>query len=104
MRLEEAVAAYGEALSERTRDRVPLKWAETTFNQALALAALAERREDAHMAETAIAAAEAANALFQENNLAFNMEFYKVPLQEIRPIYDKLIGKRRAAAPEKVPD
>ena len=31
-RLEEAVAAYREALMERTRDEVPLEWAETQNN------------------------------------------------------------------------
>jgi hypothetical protein len=30
-RLEEAVAAYREALMERTRERVPLAWVEQTL-------------------------------------------------------------------------
>jgi hypothetical protein len=37
-RLEEAVAAYRAALEERTRERVPLYWAESLGNQGVALA------------------------------------------------------------------
>ena len=36
-RLEEAVAAYREALKERTRERVPLEWAGTQNNLGTAL-------------------------------------------------------------------
>jgi len=42
-RLEEAVAAYGEALKERTRERVQLNWATTQNNLGTALAILGER-------------------------------------------------------------
>jgi hypothetical protein len=41
--LEEAVSAYREALKEKTRARVPLKWAKTQTNLGAALATLAER-------------------------------------------------------------
>jgi hypothetical protein len=41
-RLEEAVAAYREALKERTRERVPLYWAMTQFC-ALQLASKGEK-------------------------------------------------------------
>ena len=46
-RLDEAVAAYGAALEEMTRDRVPLQWATSTGNQGMALMLLAERLGDA---------------------------------------------------------
>jgi tetratricopeptide (TPR) repeat protein len=42
-RLEEAVAAFREALQERTRAHVPLDWAMTQNNLGLALTTLGER-------------------------------------------------------------
>ena len=42
-RLEQAVAAYTEALKERTRARVPLEWAMTQNNLGVALMTLGER-------------------------------------------------------------
>jgi len=43
-RLEEAVAAYRDALKERTRERVPLDWAMTQNNLETALRVLDERK------------------------------------------------------------
>ena len=45
--LEEAVAAYRAALSERTRERVPLDWAQTQNNLGNALLRLGERESGA---------------------------------------------------------
>ena len=45
-RFEEAVAAYGEALEERTRERVPLDWAGTQNNLGNALYTLGEREAE----------------------------------------------------------
>ena len=42
-KLDEAVAAYREALKERTRARVPLDWAMTQMNLGTALRSLGER-------------------------------------------------------------
>ncbi len=42
-KLEEAVAAYREALKERTRERAPLQWAMTQNNLGLTLLRLGER-------------------------------------------------------------
>src|SRR5262249_51968253 len=55
-RLEEAVAAYREALTERTRERVPLDWAMTQNNLGNALSALGERENDTARLEEAVAA------------------------------------------------
>ena len=55
-RLEEAVAAYREALKERTRERVPLDWATTQTNLGLALARLGERESGTARLEEAVAA------------------------------------------------
>jgi hypothetical protein len=43
-RLDEAVAAYREALKEFTRKRVPLQWATTKKNLDAALKLLHERK------------------------------------------------------------
>ena len=43
-RLEEAVAAYREALKESTRERVPLDWAMTQNNLGIALRGSASAR------------------------------------------------------------
>jgi hypothetical protein len=43
VRLEKAVIAYREALKERTRERVPMRWAATESNLGTALWTLGER-------------------------------------------------------------
>jgi tetratricopeptide (TPR) repeat protein len=55
-RLEEAVAAYSDALKERTRERVPLDWAMTQNNLGNALWTLGERESSAERLEEAVAA------------------------------------------------
>jgi tetratricopeptide (TPR) repeat protein len=55
-RLEEAVAAYKEALKERTRDRMPLDWAATQSNLGNALQALGERESETGRLEEAVIA------------------------------------------------
>ena len=55
-RLEEAVAAYREALKERTRERVPLDWAATQNNLGNALWRLGERESGTARLEEAVAA------------------------------------------------
>ena len=55
-RLEEAVAAFREALQEYTRARVPLEWAVTQNNLGLALFRLGERESGTARLEEAVAA------------------------------------------------
>jgi hypothetical protein len=45
LRYREGVAAFREALQERTRERVPLDWADIQNNLGLALLSLAEREK-----------------------------------------------------------
>jgi hypothetical protein len=52
--LEEAVAAYRDALKERTRERRPLRWAMSTGYQGSALMRLAHRKRDAVMLGDAV--------------------------------------------------
>jgi tetratricopeptide (TPR) repeat protein len=54
--LEEAVAAYRDALKEYTRERVPLQWAMTQNNLGLALWTLGERESGTARLEEAVAA------------------------------------------------
>ncbi|MGA3024563.1 MAG: tetratricopeptide repeat protein [Bryobacteraceae bacterium] len=54
--LEEAVAAYREALRERTRERVPLDWAVTQNDFGNTLASLGEREGGTEKLEEAVAA------------------------------------------------
>jgi tetratricopeptide (TPR) repeat protein len=55
-KLEEAVAAYREALDERTRERVPLDWAATQNNLGHALEQLGERESGTAKLEEAVTA------------------------------------------------
>ena len=55
-RLNEAVAAYREALTERTRERVPLGWATTQNNLGIALAVLGLRESGTARLNEAVAA------------------------------------------------
>ena len=55
-RLEQAVAAYDEALKEWTRERVPLQWAMTQNNRGTALSTLGERESGTARLEQAVAA------------------------------------------------
>jgi tetratricopeptide (TPR) repeat protein len=55
-RLDEAVAAYREALEERTRERAPLDWAATQNNLGVALRTLGERESGTARLEEAVAA------------------------------------------------
>ena len=55
-RLEQAVAAYTEALKERTRALVPLDWATTQSNLGAALATLGKRERGTERLEQAVAA------------------------------------------------
>jgi len=54
--LQEAVAAYREALKERTRDRAPLVWATTQNNLGDALSVLGERESGTGRLKEAVAA------------------------------------------------
>ena len=54
--LEDAVAAYREALKERTRERDPLEWSKTQNNLGAALTNLGELEKGTKHLEEAVAA------------------------------------------------
>jgi hypothetical protein len=91
-RLEEAVAAYREALMERTQARVPLDWAMSFGNQGVALILLAERMNDAPMAQTAVLQIEAAFKTMRDGGHAPFAAYYQRRLPEARRIRDALKG------------
>jgi exonuclease VII small subunit len=67
-RLEEAVAAYRDALEELTHERVPLDWAATQNNLGNALTTLGERESGTARLEEAVAAyRDALEELTREN-------------------------------------
>jgi tetratricopeptide (TPR) repeat protein len=59
-KLKEAIAAFGAALQEYARERVPLEWAATQTNLGLALWKLGERERGTGKLEAAVAAYHAA--------------------------------------------
>jgi hypothetical protein len=72
-RLLEAVEAYRAALTEWTRERVPLQWAATQNNLAIASRLIASltngAAREAHLKE-ALAAVDGALAVYREGNAA----------------------------------
>jgi tetratricopeptide (TPR) repeat protein len=89
-RLEEAVAAFRDALQEFTRARVPLDWAKSTGNQGFALMLLAERRRDATMAKLAVRQIEAAFATSRDGGDAPSAAILEAQLPKARALAKKL--------------
>ena len=89
-RLEEAVAAYRDALKERTRERVPLDWAKTTGNQGVAFMLLAERTGDSQMAKNAVSQIDLALAAIREGGHAPLAEYYEAQLPKARSLVERL--------------
>jgi hypothetical protein len=89
-RLEEAIAAFREALQEYTRARVPLEWAKSTGNQGVALMLLAERRGDAEMAKLAVQQIEAAFTISRDGGDAHSTAIFEAQLPNARALVGKL--------------
>jgi hypothetical protein len=92
-KLEEAVAAYREALSERTRERVPFDWATSFGNEGVVLMLLAERRRDAAMAKTALSEINAAFETMRDGGYAPSVTYYGQLLPWARAIVERLRGR-----------
>jgi tetratricopeptide (TPR) repeat protein len=89
-RLDEAVAAFREALKEWTRERAPLQWAMSYGNQGVALMHLAERHADAALAKQAVDQIEAAYAAMREGGHGPRAAYYQGKLPEVRALFDRL--------------
>ena len=72
-RLEQAVAAYREALKEYTRDRVPYDWAYTQENLSILYRSIFRKTGDAAHLETALAHAMAALEAYREMNATYDI-------------------------------
>jgi hypothetical protein len=87
--LEEAVAAYGAALEERTRDRVPLRWAISMGDQGVAFMLLAERLGDATRAAAAVQQIEAAIVILRDAGDSDAADF-KAQLTKAQALFNRL--------------
>ena len=90
--LEAAVAAHREALTERTRDRVPLDWATSFGNEGVALMLLAERRGDLAMAETAVSQINEAFETMRGSGPAQSAAEFELMLSNARTLVARLSG------------
>ena len=79
-RLEEAVAAFREALKERTREGWSLQWAGAQNGLADALSEQGARTRDKSLLRDALAAVEGALDVYRENKIAPEI----VPAERLR--------------------
>jgi len=86
----DAAAAFREALREHTPEWYPLDWAETLGNEGLALMLLAERRQDAAMAGTALSQINKAIETMRSGGNAPSATFYEEHLPRARAIVTRL--------------
>ncbi|WP_298374735.1 tetratricopeptide repeat protein [Azospirillum sp.] len=91
-RLTESVEAYRNALRERTQERVPLAWARTQTNMGGALRLLAERNRDVDSAKQAVAAQDAALAVFRAAGADYYIEVASKNLALARATLAELEG------------
>jgi beta-galactosidase len=89
-KLEAAVVAHREALTERTRDRAPLDWATSFGNEGVALMLLAERRGDVAIAETAVSQINTAFETMRESGPAQNTAEFELMLSNARALVARL--------------
>ena len=92
-RLEEAVAAYRAALEERTRERVPLDWAASFGNQGVAMMVIADRTNDAAIAEAAVRQIEMAYETTQSGGQEQWSAYFHAQLPKAQAIRDRLKGQ-----------
>jgi hypothetical protein len=92
-RLEQSVAAYREALTERTRERVPRDWAISVGNQGVVLIVLAQRNKDIAMANTALQQIEAAIETVNAAGDTYAAAYFKARLLEAADVPQTLKGR-----------
>jgi len=73
-RLEEAATAFREALQERTRERVPLEWAQTQENLALVHGALYDKDHQPSHLDPMLEAVDGALEEYRKANAAYYIE------------------------------
>ena len=81
---------HNYALKEWTRDRVPLDWAMSFGNEGVALMLLAERRQDAAVAKTALSQINTAFETMRDGSHAPCGAYYEEQLPRARAIAARL--------------
>jgi hypothetical protein len=92
-RLDEAVAAYGEALEEQTRERGPLQWAASLGNQGLTMMLIADRTNDGALAATALQQIQTAYETERSGGQEAWAAILQAQLPKAQAIRDRLKGK-----------
>jgi hypothetical protein len=92
-KLKEAVAAYRTALAERTHERVPLQWAASVGSQGVAMMLIADRANDAALAETAVMQVGAAYETLRDGGQQQWAAYFEEQLPRALAIRDRLKGK-----------
>src|SRR5690606_42008756 len=95
-RLEQAVAAYREALKERTPERVPLDWAMTQNNLGNALSGLGERESGTARLEEAVEAYRSGLALFRAAGAEYYIGGTQANLARAEAVLTERQGRRAA--------
>ena len=98
-RLEEAVAAFRDALKEYTRKRAPFDWATCTGNEGIALRYLAEGRGDFVMALRALEQITAASQTFREAAVAPLAANYEAQRPAAQVLVERLRKRDKAPRP-----
>jgi tetratricopeptide (TPR) repeat protein len=93
-RLEEAVAAYREALQENTRAQMPLQWAMTQMNLASVYRALFDKDHRPRHLDEALEAADGALEEFRKAKAAFYIEKAESQRAEILAMKGKAVSRR----------
>jgi tetratricopeptide (TPR) repeat protein len=93
VKLEEAVAAYRAALEEWTRDRSPLPWVASFGGQGVAMILIADRTNNAALAEVAAQQIEASYETLRSGGNEALAAFYQARLPGVLAIRDRLKGK-----------
>jgi tetratricopeptide (TPR) repeat protein len=89
-RLEEAVAAYRDALKERIRERVPLDWAISLSNQGRALMLLSCRTKSGAVGQKAFRQIELALETMRGAGHTPFVTYYEAHLADARQVCDEL--------------
>jgi hypothetical protein len=90
---EETAVAFREALKERTRERVPLDWATSLGAQGFALMTIAERHQDAGMAERALVQVNTAFEMLRDGGNMQGAAMFEQKLPVARDLVARLRGR-----------
>jgi hypothetical protein len=88
--IEDAVDAFRAALEERTRERVPLDWAASFGGCGVALMIIADRADDANVADIAVRHIEGAYEATRSGGNDYLAAKFQSQLAEAEAIRDRL--------------